>query len=111
MGQRPCFPPDVSGWEYGPAWLDTNTAVARFGMVSSLLAAQPDDQRDVPGETPQQAYDRAYQLVGQPWLAPATIAGIQAYAASAPSGTATQRRIRLRVLRALMLGGPDGQVM
>jgi uncharacterized protein (DUF1800 family) len=111
MGQRPCFPPDVSGWEYGPAWLDTNTAVARFAMVNALLTLQPVDQVDVPGETPQQAYDRAYAAVGQPWLSPATIVSIQAFAATAASTTVTQRRTRLRVLRALMLGGPDGQVM
>ena len=111
MGQQPYFPPDVSGWEYGPAWLDTNTSVARFGMISSLLAAQPLDLVDVPGETPQQAYDRAYAAVGQPWLAPGTIAGLQNYAATATATTVTQRRTRLRVLRALMLGGPDGQVM
>ena len=111
MGQQPYFPPDVSGWEYGPAWLDTNTSVARFGMISSLLAAQPLDLVDVPGETPQQAYDRAYAAVGQPWLAPGTVAGLQNYAATATATTVTQRRTRLRVLRALMLGGPDGQVM
>ncbi len=111
MGQEPCFPPDVSGWEYGPAWLDTNTAINRFRLVSELTQNQAVDLVDVPGETPQQAYDRALAAVGQPWLSPATVASIQAYGASAPAGTVTQRRTRLRLLRALMLGGPDGQVM
>jgi uncharacterized protein (DUF1800 family) len=111
MGQEPYFPPDVSGWEYGPAWLDSNTSVARFGLVAEFTVVQPIDQTDIVGETPAQAYDRAYGAVGQPWLSPDTAARIQTYAASAPGNTLTQRRIRQRVLRALMLGGPDGQVM
>ncbi len=111
MGQEPYFPPDVSGWEYGPAWLDTNTAVARFRLVADLTVSQPIDQTDVVGETPQQAYDRAFAGVGQPWLSPTTVAHIQAYAAATAGGTLSQRRTRQRVLRALMLGGPDGQVM
>ena len=111
MGQEPYFPPDVSGWEYGPAWLDTNTAVARFRLVADLTVSQPIDQTDVVVETPQQAYDRAFAGVGQPWLSPTTVAHIQAYAAATAGGTLSQRRTRQRVLRALMLGGPDGQVM
>ena len=111
MGQEPYYPPDVSGWEYGPAWLDSNTAVTRFRLVTDFLALQPVDQTDVPAETPQQAYDRAFAAVGQPWLSPATVATIQAYAAATPAGNSSQRRTRLSVLRALMLGGPDGQVM
>ena len=111
MGQEPYFPPDVSGWEYGPAWLDTNTAVARFRLVAELTVSQPVDQTDVVGETPQGAFDRAYAAVGRPWLSPSTVAQIQAYAATTPGETLTQRRTRQRVLRSLMLGGPDGQVM
>ena len=111
MGQEPYFPPDVSGWEYGPAWLDTNTAVIRFRLVAELTQSQAVDLIDVPDETPQQAYDRAFAAVGQPWLSTATVASIQAYAAAAAAGSVTQRRTRLRVLRALILGGPDGQVM
>jgi uncharacterized protein (DUF1800 family) len=111
MGQEPYFPPDVSGWEYGPAWLDTNTAVARFRLVADLTANQPIDQTDTAGETPQQAYDRAFAAAGQPWLSPGTAARIAEYAARTPGTSLGQRRTRQRVLRSLMLGGPDGQVM
>ncbi len=111
MGQQPYFPPDVSGWEYGPAWLDTNTAVARFRLVADLTVFQPIDQTDVVNETPLQAYDRAYAAVGQPWLSPTSVAYIQAYSAATLGANLTQRRTRQRVLRSLMLGGPDGQVM
>ena len=33
MGQLPYFPPTVAGWEGGLSWLNTNTALARFGFV------------------------------------------------------------------------------
>ena len=111
MGQEPYFPPDVSGWEYGPAWLDSNTAVARFRLVADLTAGQPIDQTDIASETPQQAYDRAFVAVGQPWLSPGTGARVAEYAARTPGTSVGQRRTRQRVLRSLILGGPDGQVM
>jgi uncharacterized protein (DUF1800 family) len=111
MNQEICFPPDVSGWEYGPAWLDSNTSIARFRAVGDLTGSQPIDQTDVSNETPQQAYDRAYAAVGKPWLAPGTVANIAGYSAAAGGANLTARRTRQRVLRSLMLGGPDGQVM
>ena len=48
MGQLPYFPPDVSGWEYGPAWLDSNTAITRFRLISDFTgdaADRPDRHR------------------------------------------------------------------
>jgi uncharacterized protein (DUF1800 family) len=111
MGQLPYFPPDVSGWEYGPAWLDSNTAITRFRLISDLTGTQPIDQTDIVGETPAQAYDRAFAAVGKPWLSPATQAAIRDYAVRTPGGSVSQRRTRQRVLRSLILGGPDGQVM
>ena len=33
MGQVPYFPPTVAGWEGGLSWLNTNTALARFGFI------------------------------------------------------------------------------
>jgi uncharacterized protein (DUF1800 family) len=111
MGQEICFPPDVSGWEYGPAWLDSNTSIARFRAIGDLTGSQPIDQTDIPNETPQQAYDRAHAAVGKPWLAPGTIANIAGYAGAAGGANLSARRTRQRVVRSLMLGGPDGQVM
>ena len=111
MGQDPYFPPDVSGWEYGPAWLDTNTSIAHFRLIADFTGSQPVDQTDIPGETPQQAFDRAYAATGGGWLSPDNRARILDYAARTPGGTLSQRRTRQRVLRSLMLGGPDGQVM
>ena len=110
MGQQPYFPPNVSGWEGGLSWLNTNTALARWGYVASLVTTGPAIA-DVPNEAAQAAYDRAYLAVGSPWLAAGTKAQILAAATGMPSKSPTQRLQRQQVLRTLMLAGPDAQVM
>lgn len=109
MGQVPYFPPTVAGWEGGLSWLNTNTALARFSFVGQFVAKATVD--DVVGETPAAAYDRAYAAVGQPWLAPATVTAIRDYATRAQSANSKLRKERQLMLRALMLAGPDAQVM
>ena len=43
MGQVPFYPPNVSGWKQGPAFLNTNTA---RGLLEGVqLPALPDGQR------------------------------------------------------------------
>ena len=71
------------------------------------------------GETAQAAYERAYASVGKPWISSATRDKLLAYAATLTeanrTGTAaaniTARRTRFYALQAMILGGPDGQVM
>ncbi len=109
MGQVPYFPPTVAGWEGGLSWLNTNTALARVGFVGSLLADAKID--DVPGEDAAAAYDRAVAASGSPWLAPATQAALRDYARRAAASSAKLRKERQLMLRALMLAGPDAQVM
>jgi hypothetical protein len=64
-----------------------------------------------PGETPQQAFDRAYAESASPWLSSTTRQQILTGAAQLPADTASRRHERQYALRALMLGGPDAQVM
>ena len=109
MGQVPYFPPTVAGWEGGLSWLNTNTALARFSFVATLVSQATIT--DVVGESPAAAYDRAYAAVGQPWLAPATQTALHDYATRAGSSNLKLRRERQLMLRALMLAGPDAQVM
>jgi uncharacterized protein (DUF1800 family) len=47
MGQEPLAPPSVKGWDGGPAWINTNTLLARFNFVNALMATG----RRVPGAT------------------------------------------------------------
>ena len=110
MLQQPYHPPNVAGWPGGLAWMTTGTSVARFSLVPECQGVMAP-LTDIPGETPDQAYARAYAAVGSPWLSQATQTVLRALAASAPATRASQRLERQYALRSLMLGGPDGQVM
>jgi uncharacterized protein (DUF1800 family) len=109
MGQQPYFPPNVSGWEGGLSWLNTDTALARFSFISTLVSKMTI--ADVPGESPDAAFARAYAATGSPWLATGTQSLIQSFAASANASSAQDRLQRQIALRALILAGLDAQVM
>ena len=109
MGQVPFFPPNVSGWEYGAAFLTTNAVLNRWGFGSDLVGRL--NPPDVVGETPQAAFDRAYATAGRPWLSAATVAAMLDYATRAPANNSSARTARQRVLLAMALAGPDTHVM
>jgi uncharacterized protein (DUF1800 family) len=119
MQQRIYRPPNVAGWEGGLSWLNTNTVQGRWDLItrvqylkySSAYAGTAHAPDDVPAETPEQAVTRVHLSVNRPWLAQGTRDSLLAYATTAPVTTAALRRQRIYTLQALMLGGPDGQVM
>jgi uncharacterized protein (DUF1800 family) len=123
MQQRPYRPPNVAGWEGGMAWLNTNTVQGRFDAVlraqflkysnnsNSYPRAQLVEVDTVPNESAPALVDRVHASVGRPWLAEGTRAALLAYASAAPVDTPQRRRQRFYTVQALMLGGPDGQVM
>jgi uncharacterized protein (DUF1800 family) len=111
MGQLPYFPPNVSGWEYGPAFLTSNAALNRWRFGADLATRSEVAPADVPGETPQAAFDRAYAAAGRPWLSAATKAAMLDYATRAPVGSSSSRRARQLLLRTMALAGPDTHVM
>ena len=65
----------------------------------------------IPVESAQATFDRAYAAAGSPWISDGTRAQLMTYANAAPVTSDAQRRQRFYALQALMLGGPDGQVM
>lgn len=112
MGQSPYFPPDVSGWEGGLSWLNTNTTLARFGFAADLLDDGTGPVDDTTGSAAS-IVARAAADVGSPWLAPATRSALAAFVSrTAPKLTSSDQRTKRAVtLRALILAGPDAQVM
>lgn len=41
LGQRVFFPPDVNGWDDGPAWITTNNLLERYNHVERLIFGDP----------------------------------------------------------------------
>jgi uncharacterized protein (DUF1800 family) len=117
MQQRPYRPPNVAGWEGGLSWLNSNTVQARFDAVVRMQYLKYSTYYPgqvvptIPVETAQQTFDRAYAAAGSPWISDGTRTTLMAYANSAPVTNDAQRRQRFYTLQALILGGPDGQVM
>ena len=121
MGQMPFRPPSVAGWDWGPAWLSTNTMKNRFVAITYLFhdnaplaVADGSTPLDLP---PQDAVLRAWNAVGQPWLSDATRDALVQMAGNAfsdlrPNDRRRQQRadMRERVLRHLLLSGPDAQL-
>jgi uncharacterized protein (DUF1800 family) len=46
MGQQLFEPPDVAGWELGPAWFTTGAVLARMNFAATLAANQKFNLRD-----------------------------------------------------------------
>ena len=132
MQQKVYFPPNVSGWEGGLAWLNTNTVQARFDLIATIQRLRYSNYYYLPSGAADANYvkdtdlpanpsaataaawvDKALDTLNAPWISAATKAAIVTYAATPITGTVTValRRQRLYVLQALILGGPDGQVM
>lgn len=114
MGQAPFYPPNVGGWNQNEAFLSVSSTKARFEAIAVLLEQRGFPDEDVPpGESPQAALADALRFAGHPWVADATRARLERFAReTVPSGdddlhTAAERR---RVLRHLLLAGPDAQV-
>jgi uncharacterized protein (DUF1800 family) len=109
MGQLPYHPPNVAGWEGGLSWLNTNTVLARFEFAGEMIDQRPPT--DKAGETASAALARALAACTNPWMATGTKRALGDYASRAPSSNSDLRIERQRMLRALALAGPDGQVM
>ena len=75
MGQYPFYPPSVAGWDWGPAWMSSNSMRQRFTLGNYIVNyGRPRVRRgSAPATlTPQEAYDLAWRAVGQPQVSLAT---------------------------------------
>ncbi|MDQ3933347.1 MAG: DUF1800 domain-containing protein [Actinomycetota bacterium] len=119
MGQRLFDPPSVAGWDWGPAWMSTNTMRSRFQAVTYLMT--DDGPLDVPDKStpltlsPADAIEQARAATGRPWTSPETDAALERLATTMVAGLKTWERqhradARQRALRHLLLSGPDAQL-
>ncbi|WP_217924617.1 DUF1800 domain-containing protein [Miltoncostaea oceani] len=116
MAQVPFHPPNVAGWESGPAFLSTSTIKARFDAASRLLGDGPPDGSISRNQSPAAAIRSAMAATGRPRVGPSTTAALERYARTSVAGRHEDWEVRhyyperQRVLRHLLLAGPDAQV-
>lgn len=117
MGQRPFYPPNVSGWEHDEAWLTTATIRARYEGASHVVRKMEIKDGSVrKTQTVAQAVSAAQKMTGRPWTSALSRAALTRFAReSVADKTADWQEEhywpeRLRVLCHMMLAGPDAQV-
>lgn len=116
MGQVPFHPPNVSGWEGGAAWLSTSSIRARFAAATTVLRETIEDGSIAADQTPAEALRSALAATGRPRVGPRTARALHAYAVRSVAGRTDDWEVehylpeRQRVLRHLLLAGPDAQV-
>jgi uncharacterized protein (DUF1800 family) len=115
MGQYPFRPPSVAGWEWGTAWLSSNSMHVRFDCTNYL--ADTPRIRVKEGSTPvrlspRKALARARRATGEPWISRRTEHELLRLADRLIGGERDQERADMcqRVLRHLLISGPDAQV-
>ena len=125
MGQYPFHPPSVAGWDWGMAWLSSNSMRVRFDVANYLL--DTPRLRVKEGSTPERLSPRS----GRRARAPRRRRPVDLRRAPTPSSLRMARRLLTerklkdgdwrqdkqeradmcqRVLRQLLLSGPDAHV-
>jgi uncharacterized protein (DUF1800 family) len=114
MGQYPFRPPSVAGWEWGTPWLSSNSMRVRFDFANYVLDSKRVGVED--GDTPErlsakQAVARARRATGEPWTSRRTDAELMRLARRVLSEEGQESAdMCQRVLRHLLISGPDAQV-
>jgi uncharacterized protein (DUF1800 family) len=77
LGQLPFYPPNVSGWPSGQAWLSTASAATRV-QTAALLAGAGDlhTVQDAPASS---RVDAVAHLLGLPTLSDRTLAELRSH--------------------------------
>ena len=99
MGQVPFYPPNVSGWDQGSAWLNTNSAHAYWQTTDYLIR---DTVGDPGQESASAAVSRAISALSHPWVSNGARTKLEAYAQSFFDAHKVRRRrqARARLARA-----------
>jgi len=126
MGQMPFDPPSVAGWDWGPAWLTSQTLHAGVRWANAMVSWTDQPPLEVPdgaGDptlTPEQQVERALDGLGRPWISDATRRVLTDLAARYfadlvkpwQQGKPKQERADMlqRALRHLLISGPDAHL-
>ncbi len=122
MGQRPFDPPSVAGWDWGPAWMSSNSMRTRFDWGNRLIE---DDLLGVktgstqPPASPAEALEQALAATGRPWISGVTRSHLLEMATrffddlgprTRPQRRSERADMLQRSLRLILLAGPDAQL-
>jgi uncharacterized protein (DUF1800 family) len=121
MGQYPFAPPSVAGWDWGPAWMSSNSMRQRFAFANFLLAyGRPQVKKGSVKATlaPAKAFELAHAAVGSPPTSGAIQRVLTHLAAGwfndIPKSWRDQADWRAeslqRTLRHLLIAGPESQL-
>jgi uncharacterized protein (DUF1800 family) len=126
MGQMPFDPPSVAGWDWGPAWMTSQTIHAGVRFAGGLLGWDDEAPLHVPSGSSDpdiaadQQVERALDALGRPWISDATRRVLTDLAADyfadlvKPWQQGKPRRDRADMLqsalRNLLLSGPDAHL-
>lgn len=116
MGQAPFYPPNVSGWPTNAQWLSASSVRARFHAAGQVIDEWVEDGSIAATQSPAVAVQRAIEACGGPVLTRRTTTVLDRYAVRAVAGRTDEWEVRhffperQRVLRHLILAGPDAQV-
>ncbi len=117
MGQVPFNPPNVNGWEQNEAWMSTASIRARYSAASTVIDMMKIEDGSIDKkQTPGEAIAMALKATGRPWYSTQTKGAMQYFARTSVEGKTDDWEVehfwpeRQRVLRHLLLAGPDAQV-
>ena len=122
MGQRPFDPPSVAGWDWGPAWMSSNSMKVRFEWANRLVEDDllgVKDGSTQPPASPREALEQALDATGRPWISHVTRSHLTEMATHYFDDLSARTRLPRRVeradmlqrsLRLILLAGPDAQL-
>ena len=116
MGQVPFYPPNVSGWPSNSEWLSTGAIQARFSAANQLIEKTIEDGSIPRSQSADEALADAIRFAGRPWTSRRTERSLHGYARASVAGRDEDYEVkhywpeRQRVLRHILLAGPDAQV-
>jgi uncharacterized protein (DUF1800 family) len=114
MGQTLFEPPDVAGWELGPAWFSTSAVLSRMNFASTLAANQRFNLARAASSyrsTPEALLDFFFERLSPAPFDPQPYATLLAYAKSGAAWTGSDAQLSARGagLARLIVGSSEYQ--